>query len=89
MKNLSFQLLLPVAAFVLASAGAVSSSQMTQSSKATTTVQGWNRISPFNCVPVRECNNISDVLCKDASGNQMYGKLSEFSDCTELLTHQP
>lgn len=89
MKNLSFKLMLPVVAFALASAGAVSTSNSSKNAKSTTTVQGWNRISPFNCVAVQECNNISEVLCKDASGNQMYGKLSEFSDCTELLTHQP
>lgn len=88
MKNLSFKLLLPVAAFVLASAGAVSTSNSGKKADSTV-VQGWNRITPFNCVEGVECNNIGETLCKDLANNQMYGKVSEFSDCTELLTHQP
>jgi len=88
MKNLSFKLLLPVAAFVLASAGAVSTSS--SGKKADSTVaQGWNRIAPFNCVEGVECNNIGDAVCVDVANIPMYGKLSEFSDCTQLLTHEP
>jgi len=88
MRNLSIKLLLPVVAFALASAGAVSTSDSNKVSE-TVSVQGWNRIAPFDCEPVRECNNISEVLCVDGSNNQMYGKPTASSDCTELLTHQP
>ncbi|UUW07292.1 DUF6520 family protein [Flavobacterium plurextorum] len=88
MKVLSIKLILPVAAFVLASAGAVSTSNSVSAIK-TTDVQGWKRIAPSNCEPVRECNNISEAFCVDASNNQMYGKPTPASDCTELLTHQP
>jgi len=88
MKNVSFKVWMPVAAFLLASAGAVGTGNSVKRDNSTT-VQGWNRIAPFNCVEGVECNNISEAVCVDVANNQMYGKLSEFSDCTELLTHEP
>lgn len=87
MKILSFKPLLAVAAFVLASAGAVSTSNSGAKSDSTD-VQGWKRIAPFNCEPVKECNNIGEVLCVDGT-DQLYAKPSPTSDCTELLTHRP
>lgn len=88
MKNVSLKVLMPVFAFFLASAGAISTTSSSGSTE-TAAVQGWKRISAFNCQQVKQCNNISEALCKDSDGSQMYGKLSQSSDCTQLLTHQP
>ena len=78
---------MPVAAFVLASAGTLSNNAAeTKSSLAP--VQGWKRIAAFNCVQKRECNNLETIVCKDGIDN-MYSKPTSDSDCTQLLTHKP
>jgi hypothetical protein len=88
MKTLLVKSFLPVAAFMLASAGAVSTSNSTTSSTDSAAQQGFRRIAPFNCQPVKMCNNVSDVVCKDGGGQQLFGKSSPASDCTLILTHQ-
>lgn len=87
MKSLAIKMMFPVVAFVLASAGAVSTNG---SSTAATSagVQGWKRTAPFNCQPQKICNNIGVVLCVDGA-DQMYAKPSPTADCTALLTHKP
>lgn len=87
MKTLLVKSFLPVAAFMLASAGAVSTTSSTTASTASATQQGFKRIAPFNCQPVKMCNNESDVICKDG-GQQLFGKSSPVSDCTLVLTHR-
>ena len=78
--------LLPVAAFAMASAGAVSTSN--SGSKTLAEVDGWRRTSPVSCEFVRKCNNISMALCS-SGGAQLYGKPTPASYCTDILTHQP
>lgn len=75
-----------MAAFVLASAGALSTK--TDSDSTSTIVQGWKRNAAFSCVQKRTCNNIETILCKDGV-DQMYAKPTVDSDCTQLLTHKP
>lgn len=87
MKSLLVKSMLPVAAFILASAGAVSTNSSNTESRGTA-VQGWKRIAPFNCQPKKICNNLGTVLCVDGT-DQMYGKATPASDCTELLNHRP
>jgi len=87
MKLFALKTLLPVATFSLATIGAVGS--VTSESKSSVAdVQGWRRVSPFNCVQAKLCNNIGDVICKDGIYD-MYGKATSTSDCTQLLTHKP
>lgn len=52
--------MLPVAAFVLASAGAVSTSNTNSNSSAE--VDGWRRTSPVTCEFVRKCNNDGSII---------------------------
>lgn len=87
MKSLAIKMMFPVVAFVLASAGAVSTSDSTTKSEIAS-VQGFKRTAPFNCQPQKICNNIGTVLCVDGT-DQMYAKPSPASDCTEILTHKP
>ncbi|WP_040473866.1 DUF6520 family protein [Flavobacterium frigoris] len=87
MKSLAIKMMFPVVAFVLASAGAVSTSDSTTNSESAG-VQGFKRTAPFNCQPQKICNNIGTVLCVDGT-DQMYAKPSPTSDCTEILTHKP
>lgn len=86
MKNVFLKAMLPVAAFVLASAGAVSTSNTNSNSSAE--VDGWRRTSPVTCEFVRKCNNDGSIFCT-SGGNQMYEKLSPSAYCTDILTHQP
>lgn len=87
MKTLVIKTVLPVAAFVLASAGAVSTSNSSTES-AGTAIQGWKRTAPFVCEQKKICNNLGSILCVDGV-DQMYAKPTPTSDCTELLTHRP
>lgn len=87
MKTLVIKSMLPVAAFMLASAGAISTSNSSNES-AGTAVQGWKRTAPFTCEQKKICNNLGIVLCVDGV-DQMYAKPTPTSDCTELLTHRP
>lgn len=87
MKTLLVKSFLPVAAFMLASAGAVSTSNSVTSSTTSAPQQGFKRIAPLNCQPVKMCNNVSDVLCTDG-GQQLFGKATPTSDCTLILTHR-
>lgn len=86
MKNVLLKAMLPVAAFVLASAGAVSTSKSDTS--ASVSFQGWKQVSPVECELVRECNNIGTILCT-SGGDQMFAKLTPASYCDEVLTHRP
>ncbi len=86
MKILLIKSILPVAAFMLASAGAVNNSSSTTES-ATASEPGFRRIAPFNCQLVKMCNNVGDILCNDGGGI-LYGKITPTSDCTKILTHR-
>ena len=86
MKSLFVKALMPVAAFMLASAGAISTSTSDATPQAT--VQGWKRISAFNCTATKVCNQIGTAICVNGV-DQMYGKATPTSDCTQLLTHRP
>jgi hypothetical protein len=86
MKSLSIKLMLPVVAFVLASAGAVSTSGSTAKS-ALAPIQGWKRTAPFQCSAVRDCNNETGPVCMNGA-DQLYGKATPTSDCTLILTHK-
>lgn len=87
MKTLAIKSMLPVAAFMLASAGAISTSNSNTES-AGTAVQGWKRTAPFTCEQKKICNNQGGILCYDGV-DQMYAKPTPSSDCTELLFHRP
>jgi hypothetical protein len=87
MKSLVLKAMMPVAAFVLASAGAIGTNNVSTDSKGTA-VQGWKRIAPFNCEAKKVCNNLSSVICVDGV-DQMYAKPTPTSDCEQLLTHRP
>ena len=86
MKSLVVKVMMPVAAFLLASAGALS----TKTSDAKTesgAVQGFKRIAAFQCTPVKLCDNSGVVACYSGT-DQMWGKTNELSDCINPLTHR-
>ncbi len=87
MKILLVKSFLPFAAFMLASAGAVGTTSSKTASTASAAQQGFVRLAPFNCLPIKMCNNVSDILCTDG-GQQLFGKSSPTSDCTLILTHR-
>jgi hypothetical protein len=88
MKTLLVKSFLPVAAFMLASAGAVSTSTSGTTSRPAT-VQGFIRIAPFNCQFVKMCNNIGSITCEDNLQTPLLGKATPQSDCLVPLTHRP
>lgn len=81
MKATILKMILPVAAFVLASAGAVTTSNEKTAKTEGTVVQGWT----INCVQLRLCNNMPGPLCTQ-SGVQAY--IKDGSDCSEALFHK-
>jgi len=83
MRNL-VKMIMPVAAFVLASAGAVTTSNSNDSVTAST--QGWRRIKVNDCVTPVMCNNLSANLCTTGAF-QAYAKIG--LDCTSVLYHDP
>ena len=85
MKNLFLKAMLPVAAFVLASAGAVSTSNIT--TKSSIDIDGWRRVSPVQCEFVQKCNNMGSTFCT-SGGNRLYEKPTPASYCTGTLYHQ-
>lgn len=86
MKKVFFKAMLPVVAFVLASAGAVSTSDL--NAESSVEMDGWRRTSPVNCTFVKKCNNVGNILCT-SSGIQLYAKPSPSSYCSDTLYHQP
>ena len=85
MKNLVKMFVLPIAAFALASAGAVS----TNGDRGTKAVdiQGWHRVDENSpCTELRMCNNIGGTLCK-LSGVQAYEKTGT-DECFQTLNHR-
>ncbi len=87
MKSFVVKMILPVAAFMLASAGAVSTANSGADSS-TVLVQGWKRIAPNVCQPVKLCNNVSTALCYNGT-DQMFSRPTPDSDCTGILYHKP
>lgn len=79
--------MMPVAAFVLASAGAIGTNNASAEAKGGA-IQGWKRVAPFSCEQKRQCNNLGTIVCVDGV-DQMYAKPSPSSDCDQLLTHRP
>ena len=77
------KMILPVAAFALASAGAVATSSAKSNSGA---VQGWQRNAPNDCTYLRMCNNAGGPSCK-AGLITVFGKPG--LDCTQPITHDP
>jgi hypothetical protein len=88
MRALLIKLVLPATVFVLASAGAIVTNNKEAKNKSIQAeVQGFRRIAPFVCIPIRLCNNLGGPVC--ISGiDLMYSKASPTSDCTTLLTHK-
>ncbi|MFT3793756.1 DUF6520 family protein [Flavobacterium sp.] len=82
MKANLLKMILPVAAFALASAGAVTTSNQKTAKAEGKIVQGWT----IDCVELRQCNNTMGSLCKQA-GVQAYEK--DGNDCSEALFHKP
>ena len=80
------KMILPIAAFALASAGAVSTNG--NSSSKSGDVQGWKRLTPdeTNCTEPRMCNNIGTATCFNGA-SQVYGKIG--LACTQTLNHRP
>jgi hypothetical protein len=78
------KIIMPVAAFVLASAGAVNTGTTAKGEGGL--IQGWDRIAPNDCVELTMCNNTSKVLCT-FGGVQAYSKVG--NDCPAPLFHQP
>ncbi|HMI08124.1 MAG TPA: DUF6520 family protein [Flavobacterium sp.] len=79
------KMILPVAAFALASAGAVTTGN-SGTKTAGTAVQGWKRIAPDNhCEQSIMCNNLPGPVCT-SGGVQLYAKVG--LDCFQVLTHK-
>lgn len=78
--NSLVKLILPVAAFALASAGAVSSNESAKALPET----GWQRVSINNCVKPVTCNNIPSTMCT-VDGAQVFKKVG--LDCIQPLYH--
>ncbi|NDP27740.1 MAG: hypothetical protein GZ087_09990 [Flavobacterium sp.] len=85
MKNL-VKVIIPVAAFMLASAGAVSTNVNSSTKSTAVAIQGWNRISPNEpCTELRMCNNVGSTICT-LSGVQAFEKVG--ANCTKELYHK-
>ena len=85
MKTSLVKMILPVAAFVLASAGAVATKTAGSNSKVIDT-NGWARLSEGSpCQYVRSCNNNSLMVCKQGS-IQVFAKTG-VDDCSSTLYH--
>ncbi|TPG44164.1 DUF6520 family protein [Flavobacterium pectinovorum] len=83
MKNL-VKIIMPVGAFILASAGAVSTNA--GSSKSTADIQGYNRNSLTEpCEEVRLCNNQGTQICTLA-GDQAFEQVG--ANCSKVLYHK-
>lgn len=84
MKNF-LKLLLPIGAFVLASAGAVKTSNSVDNSSSAA-IEGWRRIGVNDCVSPVMCNNIPSQICKTG----IYDALGKVGlDCVQPLFHTP
>jgi len=86
MKSLVVKVMMPVAAFMLASAGALSTNNSGTKTESGL-VQGFKRTEAFQCAPVKLCDNSGIVLCFSGT-DQMYGKIDQLSDCIDPLTHR-
>lgn len=84
MKNL-VKLMLPIGAFLLASAAAVTTTEVTSGTE-TAAIEGWRRVSMNNCVSPVSCNNIPIQMCQTGA-YQAYGKVG--LDCIQPLFHTP
>jgi hypothetical protein len=84
MKNF-VKLMLPIGAFLLASAAAVTTTEVTSGTE-TAAIEGWRRIAINNCVSPVMCNNIPSVICKTGPYDA-YGKVG--LDCVQPLFHTP
>lgn len=85
MKNL-VKLVFPVGAFLLASAAAVTTNEITSSTETTTAIEGWRRVGINDCVSPVMCNNIPSLICKTGPYDA-YGKVG--LDCIQPLFHTP
>lgn len=85
MKSSVVKMILPVGAFILASAGAISTN-VSNTSKEGIETMGWARLTPEQpCTQVRTCDNNSLITCKQ-SGVQVYD-ISPVDNCSTVLFH--
>ena len=82
MKNF-VKVALPMLAFALASAGALTTGNHAAADKGGS-IQGWKRISLNNCVNPVMCDNLSSNICT-TGGFPAQAKVG--LDCTETLYH--
>ena len=77
------KMILPIAAFALASAGAVTTAKSDDSGN----IQGWKRLTPdeTDCTEPRLCNNNGGPACFNGA-SQVYAKIG--MACTQVLTHK-
>lgn len=84
MKNF-VKLMLPIGAFLLASAAAVTTTEVTSGTE-TAAIEGWRRVSMNNCIIPVSCNNIPSTICMSGAF-PAYGKVG--LDCIQPLYHTP
>ena len=83
MKTKILSLILPVAAFMLASAGAVGSAMETADSSAPP-APGWSRNALNHCLVQTSCKTEIDDICTVSSGAQAFGMVAP-NQCTQTL----
>lgn len=71
MRTKIFSFVLPVAAFVLASAGAVGTKMTDSSKSANPPITGWTH-GASSCQDPVPCKTEVDVFCTDGAGNRAY-----------------
>jgi hypothetical protein len=85
MKNL-VKVIMPVGAFILASAGAVGTNAISSKSSTAANTPGYARLDPEEpCQQIASCNNQGNIVCS-SFGDQAY-KLNA-GDCVEVLYHK-
>jgi len=85
MKTSLVKLMMPVAAFVLASAGAVTTSVVGSTGNAAPPERGWHRYSmEADCESIANCRTEPGEICTSAvTGDQAFKLVG--SNCSELL----
>lgn len=85
MKNL-VKLIMPVGAFILASAGAVSTNTISSKGSSAANTPGYARLDPQEpCQQIASCNNLGINVC--SSGGDQAFKLNA-GNCVEVLYHR-
>lgn len=86
MKSSIVQMILPMAAFVLASAGAVTTSAHSKSGSELVLVDGFIH-TPGPCTPAAKCNDSGSQACMVdyEIGPQIFGKAQGETACLQTL----